>query len=292
MKQHSGHDRSRDARKRLDDRLARGVGISVGVHFMLMGVVFAVPGFFPGLEGSLWGSPDASGRIRMNISGMGGIPLPPPEVVNETAAANDSEGFFESEPPPPAPETDTSAPQAEPEAIPETPAPVEAAPPPPPPEPPAPAAPVPDRTPPTTPPEAEPPDDRPDNAIPFGEGGQVDLPFGQPGDGAGTGISLGRDGAFGDRFGTYVESITRRISQNWYQGRIDANVRSARRVYVAFNIERDGRISDIRVEESSGNTTVDASARRAVVASNPLTQLPRDYRGARVSVRFWFELRR
>ena len=298
MKQNSRHDRLRDARKRLDDRFARGLGISIGVHFMLIGVVFAVPGFFPDLQDSLWGSPNASGGIRVNISDLGGIPLPPPDVVNETAAANDSEGFFESEPPPPAPDPDTSAPEAEAEAIPETPVPVEAAPPLPPPDPPAPEPeteppPAPTPTPPArTSPEEEPPDDRPDNAIPFGEGGQVDLPFGQPGPGDGTGMSVGDDGAFGDQYARYVESIQRRISQNWIQGRIDANVRSARRVYVAFNIERDGSISDVRIEETSGNNRVDASAQRAVVASNPLTPLPRDYRGTRVSVRFWFDLRR
>lgn len=299
MKQHSGHDRALADAKRLDDRLRRGVVLSVGLHGLMLAGALVTPGLFPTLGDSLWGSPDAIGGIRIGLaSEVGGIPLPAPSVVSETAAGNDSEGFFEAEPPPPAPAEDASETLVEAEPIPADPAAVaEAAPPPAPPPPPAPAPepeapPTPNPPAPSRPvPDREPPPDRPDNAVPFGQGGQVALPFGQPGAGAGTGVAFG-DGAFGDRYGAYVESIRTRISNEWLQGRIDASVRSAPRVYVSFDIERDGSISNVRIEESSGNGQVDRSARRAVDASNPLSPLPRDYRGARVSVRFWFELRR
>jgi TonB family protein len=89
-----------------------------------------------------------------------------------------------------------------------------------------------------------------------------------------------------------VDTIRKRISDEWIQGRIDSSVRSAPRVYVAFDIERDGEITNPRIEESSNNDQVDRSALRAVAATRRLSPLPREFRGARVSVRFWFELRR
>ena len=298
MKQHSGHDRAHEDVKRLDDRLSRGLSVSIGLHVLLLIVTFAAPSLYPSTVNSLWGSPSGGGGISVAIvSEVGGIPLPQPEVVDETAAGNDSEGFFEDEPPPPAPPDETPEPVVEPELIPESPVPLEAAPPPPPPEP-AEPEPEPDEPPAPTPPapsvpepDEAPPPDRPDNAVPFGDGGQVALPFGQPGDGDGTGLSAG-DGVFGERYGTYVESIRNRISGNWIQGGIDARIRSAPRVYVTFDIGRDGEITNVEIQEGSGNSQVDRSARRAVVASNRLAPLPRDYRGPPVRVRFWFEFRR
>lgn len=281
MRQHSGHDRSRENARRLDDRFRRGLAVSLGLHVLGLTAAAALPGMFPDMGGALWGDPDASGGIRVTIAGdFGGIPLPRPEVVNETAAGNESEGFFESEPlPAPAPV------EAEPDAvaIPETPATAETRP-----------APEPEPAAPPTPrdePDDDPPAERPDNAVPFGEGGQLALPFGNAGAGDGTGLSLG-DGAFGERYGRYVESIRRRISEAWIQGRIPANVRTAPRVWVTFDIERNGDITNIAIDRSSGNDALDRSARRAVFAARNLGPLPADYRGARVRVRFWFELRR
>lgn len=281
MKQHSGHDRSHADAKRLDDRFRRGVAVSLGLHLLGLTAAAALPGIFPDTNGALWGDPDATGGIRVTIAGdFGGIPLPRPEVVSETAAGNDSEGFFESVPPPVPEPVD-----AEPEtvAIPETPATAEARPAPEP----APAA---RPTPPDEPDDDAPPE-TPDNAVPFGEGGQLALPFGNAGAGNGTGLSLG-DGAFGERYGRYVESIRRRISEEWIQGRISASVRTAPRVWVRFDIERDGDITNIEIDQSSGNDALDRSARRAVFAARNLGPLPADYRGTRVRVRFWFELRR
>jgi len=118
----------------LDDRFNRGVAVSLGLHFLMLVFVFAAPGLFPSMGENLWGSPDggSSGISVSLVADVGGIALPQPEVVNETAAGNESEGFFEDEAPPPAPPVDAPDTVVEAEPIPETPTPVEATPPPPP----------------------------------------------------------------------------------------------------------------------------------------------------------------
>jgi TonB family protein len=75
---------------------------------------------------------------------------------------------------------------------------------------------------------------------------------------------------------------------------VDTSVTRAPRVYVRFDILRNGAIdpNSIRLERPSGITSLDNSARRAVFAASPLPPLPDAYRGSRVSVQFWFEYTR
>ena len=132
----------------------------------------------------------------------------------------------------------------------------------------------------------------PTNAVPFGQGGRPALAYGQFTTGAGpAGIGFG-DGTFGNRYGWYVDSITRRISQNWLQSLVDQRVHAAPRVYLSFDIDRSGKISNITLMQPSGIPTLDRSAQRAILASNPLPPLPPDYRGSSVNVSFYFEYAR
>ena len=73
---------------------------------------------------------------------------------------------------------------------------------------------------------------------------------------------------------------------------VDPSVRQAFRVLVIFQVSRDGSISKIQVQQSIGNVSVDDSARRAVLGSNPLPPLPNDYAGSSVNVEFWFDFHR
>src|SRR5262249_40006533 len=123
-------------------------------------------------------------------------------------------------------------------------------------------------------------------------GGKPALTYGQFATGAGSaGIGFG-DGAFGSQYGYYVDAITRRISQNWLKSLVDSRVQTAPRVYLGFDIARDGAISNIEVKQPSGIPSLDRSAQRAILASNPLPPLPGDYRGSSVSVSFYFEYSR
>jgi protein TonB len=132
----------------------------------------------------------------------------------------------------------------------------------------------------------------PENAVPFGLGGRPALAYSQFVNAAGEG-SLGfGDGNFGARYGWYVAAVRNRISSNWLLSTISPNILTAPRVYINFDILRDGTVTNVRITQSSGVPQVDRSALRAVLASNPLGPLPPDYAGDKVSVEFYFDFRR
>jgi protein TonB len=137
----------------------------------------------------------------------------------------------------------------------------------------------------------------PDNATPYGKGGgQLDVPTGYsqtPGASAGGVAVQGQGGGdFATRYGWYVESVKRAISQNWIQTSIDPAVRAARRAHAVatFRIYRDGTIKNIRLDSSSGNRSMDDSATRALLSIDKLPTLPADYSGSYVDVTFDFDL--
>jgi TonB family protein len=97
-------------------------------------------------------------------------------------------------------------------------------------------------------------------------------------------------GDFAARYGWYAASIRHRIEERWLLNTIDPAARASHKLHatVAFTIYRDGTVKEIRITESSHNTSVDNSGLRAVLASNPMPTLPPDYKGAYVSVTFDF----
>ena len=259
------------------DKFDRWLVMSVVLHGAIFALVVFSPILFPSSGNASWGSDKAGdGGINVKITGsLSGVSLPSPDVVTEGAAANDSQGFYKTEDavkPPPADDA---------EPVPDPRAPVKVTPPPP-----KPRRPV---TPAKTPPAQQ---EVPENAVPFGQGGRPALAYGQFTTGAGpAGIGFG-DGTFGNRYGWYVDSITRRISQNWLQSLVDQRIRTAPRVYLSFDIDRNGGISNMEIKQSSGIPTLDRSAQRAILVSNPLPPLPGDYRGGAVNVSFYFEYTR
>jgi protein TonB len=248
---------------------------SVFFHAALFTLVIFSPNLFPAVQ-SNWGSASggAGGINAKIVDSVSGIPLPTREVVHEKAPANESPGFYKTEEAPPPPPADKA------ELIPDTKAPVKTTPSP---KPPKPAAA------PKAKPAAEPP---PENAVPYGQGGRPSMAYGQFSTGAGAaGIGFG-DATFGDRYGWYVDAIRRAISQNWLKSLVDTRLAKAPRVYLAFDIGKNGKITDVGVQQSSGIPSLDRSAQRAVLASDPLPALPPDYRGSSVNVVFYFEYSR
>jgi len=108
---------------------------------------------------------------------------------------------------------------------------------------------------------------------------------------AGLGFT-GPGGDFGGRFPWYVQAVRNRISTNWLQSTVDPSVAWAPRAVVTFQILRTGSITNIELLRSSGNASVDNSARRAILSSSPLAPLPNEYNGTFVAVEFWFDFRR
>ena len=106
------------------------------------------------------------------------------------------------------------------------------------------------------------------------------------------GVGVGRGSPFGDRFGYYVDIVKQKVGQKWRTGEIDPRVRSAPPAILTFVIHRDGSVTNVRVEQTSGNLALDLSAQRAVADAAPFPPLPAAFDRNDVSIEFWFQLQR
>ena len=132
------------------------------------------------------------------------------------------------------------------------------------------------------------------NKVAFGEGGPVSGPYGTfsaAGAKGGFGIT-GGGGDFGTRYGWYVRVIQQKVSENWLRYEVDPRITSAQRVYITFDVARDGHPSNVRVEQSSGVPSLDISATRALERIDTFGPLPADYPGSKISVEYWFDYKR
>jgi len=243
-------------------------------------------------QGDNWAGSAGGGAISVKLVGglaaaPAGIPLPRPEVVTPSRVVDTTKGLYKSEPQP-----KPKAPPVDAKRIPEftkekqpryiT----------------RPSKLLEDDTPP------------PQNAVPYGGGGSPSVPYSQSqtpsssqaqsqfnlGSGGtttgGLGFSEPGGGDFGGRFAWYVDAVRNRVSSNWLQSTVDPSVRFAPRAVVTFDVLRNGSIANVQILQSSGNASVDNSAVRAILGSNPLNPLPGEYNGSKVSVEFWFDFKR
>lgn len=244
--------------------------VSIGLHGLLavLGITYTAIDFHRGVGwGDPWGGKGSSTRVGV-VNSLPGMPLPAPMLATPNTLATENPGLYKKEP---EPKLET---QQEAEEIPKFQDSVR----------PNPAIRVNKRIQKETVP--------PPNAIPTGEGGKPSLTYGQfVNEEGGGGLGFG-EGMFGERYGWYVQATRTRISSNWLMSTISPNIVIARRLYVRFDILRDGTIANIQLAQSSGVPEVDRSALRAVSASNPLGPLPQDFSGSKVSVDFYFDFRR
>jgi periplasmic protein TonB len=257
------------------EKLKGPIVMSALLHVGMLVFVIVGPVVFPFQASENWGMNGIEGdAMKVKMVGSVGIALPTPEVTKEDVPANDSKGFYKSEPatPPPPPE------KAEP--IPDMSAKTKVTKAPPKPIPPAP---------PTKAKKAEPDPTPPDNKVPYGEGGKPALSMGQFSTQGGGQMGVGFGDAFGDKYSWYVQAMVRKISQNWLKGLVDSRVERAPKVFMTFDIQRDGTITNVEVKQSSNIPTLDRSAQRALLATKQLDPLPKDYLGSTVKVTFYFE---
>jgi protein TonB len=141
---------------------------------------------------------------------------------------------------------------------------------------------------------AQPQPEEETNQVAFGEGGPVSGPYGTfsaAGAKGGFGFT-GGGGDFGTRFAWYVQGVQRVVSQNWLKYEVDPSIKSGERVYITFDITRDGHPNNVQVEQSSGVPSLDISAQRAIQRIDTFGSLPPEYSGNKVSVEFWFDYKR
>ncbi len=82
----------------------------------------------------------------------------------------------------------------------------------------------------------------------------------------------------------YITGMQRRIGTNW----IRPAVADGAMTVVYFRIQRDGTITDAKIEQPSGNGTFDRAALSAVRSSSPLNPLPFGYAGNYLGVHLTF----
>jgi protein TonB len=149
----------------------------------------------------------------------------------------------------------------------------------------------PTKTPTVTKEKPQPAPEEENNQVAFGEGGPVSGPYGGFSAGAakgGFGVT-GGGGDFGTKYAWYVHVIQQKVSENWLRYEVDPKITTAQRVYITFDIGRDGHPFNVQTEQSSGVPALDISATRALQRIDTFGPLPPDYSGNKISVEFWFD---
>ena len=119
---------------------------------------------------------------------------------------------------------------------------------------------------------------------------------GGTGGGTGGGVGPGTGAGAGDPFGVagfpfqyYLQMISDRITANWFQSLVDPGVGGLLQTQVYFRIYKNGTISDIKIDVSSGVESFDLSAKRAIQSAAPFATLPNEYSGQYLGITLVFE---
>ena len=81
-------------------------------------------------------------------------------------------------------------------------------------------------------------------------------------------------------FASYLSAVHAKISE-----RLEPSAIPGKQPVVAFDIERDGRVTALSIEVSSGKRDYDAVVLRAITAAGPFAPLPVEFNAALVHVR-------
>lgn len=251
------------------DQFSKPLVVSLGLHVVLFGGILAYAIILGHFTGESWGGTGGGGGA-MSATLVSSIPLPNVHPESTNILANESKGLSQTIP--------KEEEKPEPTAIPI----------------PARDAKKADRTHTIIPPRTQPkPVETASNVIPYGAGGPVGGPYSTfSAGGAKGGFNVNGGGDFGNRYSWYVAAVSRKVSEYWLKYEVDPNVRNASRVYITFEIARDGAPRNIRIEQSSNVPSLDQSAVRALQRIDTFGPLPGDYRGSSVNVEFWFDLNR
>jgi protein TonB len=274
--------------------LAPSLAYSIALHAALVACLIFAPAIL-GHHGEDWGNNGNGGSPgeAMSATLVSGIPLPPnPHANPEQVLANESKGLSESVPAPVAKEDENAIAIPDRDVKPQKPTKEKSVA--------APARETPHAKPQQKPLPATPSNVQPhemakvDNTVPFGAGGPVAGPYTTFQNGNTTGgmkFGEGGTGGFGSRFGWYTDVVARKVHEAW-QSEVNPGVSTAKRVYLTFDITRDGHPKNVKVEQSSGVPSLDVSATRALQRIDTFGPLPQGYSGSYVSVEFWFDYRR
>jgi len=252
------------------DPWARPLAWSAGLHVGITALALLYTAVIHGGGGSTWGTGGGGEAIGATL--VSTVPLPANPAATNNILANESKGLTKSQP--------KIQEQNEPDAIeiqgknakkkkkpPETTASKE---------------------------KPQPAPEEESNQVAFGEGGPVSGPYGMFSAGGakgGFGVT-GAGGDFGTKYAWYVRVIQQKVAENWLKYEVDPRIANAQRVYITFDVARDGHPTNVQVEQSSGVPSLDISAVRALQRIDTFGPLPPDYSGNKISVEYWFDYRK
>jgi protein TonB len=125
------------------------------------------------------------------------------------------------------------------------------------------------------------------NAVPYGEQSGSVMPHQmQPGT---IGQTTVGDNNFASMFPWYVQGINNTVGGKWNKYEVNPATPKGARAYVVFAVHRDGSVSNVQLDQSSGSPTLDTSCLRAVQRVDTLGALPAQYNQSTLKVSFYCE---
>ena len=97
------------------------------------------------------------------------------------------------------------------------------------------------------------------------------------------------DNGFANLYGWYVDQINRKMASTWNRFEVDPRTPKGARVYLIFTIHRDGTVSGLQLDRSSGSPTLDTSCQRGVERVDTFGALPPAYNQSTLKVGYYCE---
>jgi protein TonB len=266
----------------------RDVALSLMLHAILGGGIIAISILRLGHNGNNWGgTQQGEGTINATLVSSGpAIPLPN-EQQTQDIVANDTKSIAQPEQqvkvPPPPPDTkaiELPDKTAKSKPVPQTKAQETPKP-----------APLAKNTPPPRPTPAYKAPTAPPKTAAY-DSSRANIPMGITTAAGGGALAVSGGGDFGSKYAWYVQAVQRKVQQAWLAYETDTRTAQGRRVYLTFDIRRDGSVSNVQIAQPSGVPSLDYSAVNAMRRIDTFGPLPGDYKGSYVSVQFYFDYKR
>jgi protein TonB len=241
--------------------LGRPAAASLALHGALAGgiVLYGILGGF--FHHNQWGSPGSGGAIEVKLVSSA-LPLPSDQPQNQNVLTTETPSQAPAEPSP-----------KEKQAVDEE------------------AIPIPGhqaKPQPQTAPKTQPHQPQPDNRAEYGEQTGSFMPRAtQPQTGSNGPASV--NGNFGNLYPWYIDGIQRKMTASWNRYEVDQRTARGARAYIEFAIHRDGSVSGVKLDQSSGSGTLDSSCLRAAQRVDTFGALPTQYNQSTVLTSYYCE---
>ncbi|MGB0104094.1 MAG: TonB family protein, partial [Candidatus Sulfotelmatobacter sp.] len=89
-------------------------------------------------------------------------------------------------------------------------------------------------------------------------------------------------------FGPYLQRVLHDVRQNWYNAIPESAEMKHGSLIIEFAITKDGKVAGMKLVTSSGDVPLDRAAWAGIVGSDPFPELPSDFGGPYLALRFRF----